>query len=166
MVSMSTGDSSLTLGEDQDGIHFTQYKCIVTLIYQICKADIWINMNSFTMLKPKPIYLKLYCAFVQCKCCSAVAVMGLPVSGGWLGSTSPLMLLLLVSSSPDSSDSPLRSTVVDRQKRKKVTLARSCTCRPTTWLALTDFVAALTQTWTTPCSTSSTVEWDEVMWRI
>lgn len=76
MVSMSTGDSSLTLGEDQDGIHFTQYKCIVTLIYQICPADIGINMNSFTMLKPKPIYLTLYCASVQCKCCCAVAVSG------------------------------------------------------------------------------------------
>lgn len=140
----------------------TQIRFIITFGLMV----IALRCFQMMMTKPKPIYWKLHCIPVECQCCYAVHAMSVPVLGGWLGSTSPLILLLLDSSSPDSSDSPLRSTVVDRQRRRKRFSFHS-QMQTNHWLA----VPAFLQHWhththihnirTTPSSTSP---WSETMW--
>lgn len=69
------------------------------------------------------IHMKLHYSWQSDLChfsCAACRCAYLPVVQGWVGSTLPLILLLLVSSSPDSSDSPLRSTTVSRQRQVKL----------------------------------------------
>lgn len=78
MVSMSTGDSSLT--SIRARIHLLTYSWYTYVLLWLRRRD------------------------------------DLLVAAGWLGSTAPLALFLLVSSSPDSSDSPLRSTAVKEKQ--------------------------------------------------
>lgn len=170
MVSMSTGDSSLTLGEDQ---YFTQYKCIVTLTYQICPTDIWIDVNSFTMLPTDDVETTTHfsetalcpCPLEMLLCCTWAYLCQVADWGPhrrWCSSSWSHHLQI-----PQTHPfGPLWLTGKEKNKKRLRLNAVQRTCRPTTWLALTDFVAALTQTWTTPCSISSTVVWDEVTWRI
>lgn len=132
MVSMSTGDSSLPLMGARINWISQCGHCIKAGYIHKLDTD---TKGCFNAAEKTHSYAMHSCRLADCSVSQPGLLMmtlhynwlvsgmwlcwrchDLLVVAGWLGSTSPLILLLLVSSSPDSSDSPLRSTAVSRQR--------------------------------------------------